>query len=167
MKYRLFVEKSKQYEKNPNLLDEEKQLNFFLKDLLEQKQNELYKTKTQLDNSKKIQTQMNSKLFEVQQQNIFLKDIRAILDSKVKALEKTSKPKPLKNTSKTYTDRMFIDSQMPLLAIDGTVKSLKHTLTQNFDKNWISNFKKLEDTVLLAKLQVEEIVDYTEKEALI
>ena len=110
---------------------------------------------------------MNSKLFEVQQQNIFLKDIRAILDSKVKALEKTSKPKSLKNTSKTYTDRMFIDSQMPLLAIDGTVKSLKHTLTQNFDKNWISNFKKLEDTVLLAKLQVEEIVDYTEKEALI
>ena len=53
MKYRLFVEKSKQSEKNPNLLDEEKQLNFFLKDLLEQKQNELYKTKTQLDNSKK------------------------------------------------------------------------------------------------------------------
>ena len=29
------------------------------------------------------------------------------------------------------------------------------------------NFKKLEDIVLLAKLQVEEIVDYTEKEALI
>jgi hypothetical protein len=167
MKSQLFVEKSKQSEKNPNLLNEEKQLNFFLKDLLEQKQNELYKTKTQLDNSKKIQTQMNSKLFEVQQQNIFLKDIRAILDSKVKALEKTSKPKSLKNTSKTYTDRMFVDSQMPLLAIDGTVKSLKHTLTQNFDKNWISNFKKLEDIVLLAKLQVEEIVDYTEKEALI
>ena len=164
------MEYPKNAKKNSNLLKEEKQLNFFLMDLLDKKQNELSKTKNELDNSKTIQTQMNSKLFEVQQQNQFLKDIRIILDSKLKVLEKNSKPelnKFLKNTSKTQTDKMFFDQQMPLLTINGTIDSLEKTLTQKFDKTWITKFKKLEDSVMLAKLQIEEIVDSTEKEALV
>lgn len=164
------MEKRVPDKKKSNLLKEEKQLNFFLKDLLTVKNDELEKTKTELIETKQLHTKTNSKLFDIQQQNEFLKDIRVNLDSKVKIME-NSLPKIdiklRKNKLKTKTDKMFYDQQIPLLSLNSSVNSLKYMLGNNFNKTWVNNFKNLEDCILLAKLQVEEIVEYTEKEKLV
>lgn len=161
--------KYNQNEKKLSLLKEEKQLSIFLSDILDYKNSELTQTKIELNESKKSHNMTNAKLFDTQQQNEFLKDLRSILDTKVKFLERTSDrtTKIIDDNPKNNSNRMFSDQQLPLLSIMSNIKSLKHDLNKEINLDWINDFKKLSDSVLLAKLQVEEIIDFTEKELLV
>ena len=154
---------------NPNLLDDQKQVNLFLKDMLNLTKKELVKTKHDLNTKEQLHQKTTNILFDIEQQNEFLKDIGSILDSKIKIPEESSL-KPISNSSNNIpkmTKKMYHDQQMPLLSIESNIKHLNDAMEENFSIDWLKDFQKLEDNVLLAKLQIEEIIDSTQKESLV